>query len=183
MNAIYRLEEAILGPIGRLLEGAVIATLARFTFLATLAMWFWSSAMTKLGEGFGGLFSPSAGAYIQILPKQMEAAGYDPSQLGVFAKIIVIAGTWGEFIIPALIIVGLFTRGAALAMIVFILVISYVDITGHGADAVTIGAWFDKIPDSKILDQRLLWIFLMMVIIVRGAGPLSLDALFKRRED
>ena len=180
MNAIYRLEEAVIGPIGRALDGAGIATLARFTFLATLAMYFWSSALTKLGPGFGGLFSPSVGAYAQILPKQMEAVGYDPSQLGIMAKIIVVAGTWGEFIIPALIIVGLFTRAAAFAMIIFILVLSFVDITGHGADAVTIGAWFDKISDSKILDQRLFWIFLMLVLIIRGAGPLSLDALFRR---
>lgn len=180
MNLIYRLEDAVVGPIGRALNGAAIATLARFTFLATLAFWFWSSATTKLGPGIGGIFSPSVGAYAQILPKQMEAAGFDPSQLGLLAKIIVIAGTWGEFIIPALIVVGLFTRASALAMIVFILVLSFVDITGHGADAVTIGNWFDRIPDSKIMDQRLFWIFLLLVMIVRGGGPLSLDALLKR---
>jgi len=181
MNVIYRLEDAVVGPIGRALDGAAIATLARFTFLATLAMWFWTSALTKLGPGIGGIFSPSLGAYAQIFPKQMEAVGYDPSQLGTGIKLVVIAGTWGEFIIPALLIVGLFTRAAAVAMIVLILVISFVDITGHGADALTIGSWFDKEPDSKILDQRLLWIFLMLVIIIRGAGPLSLDALFRQR--
>ena len=137
MNAIYRLEDAVVGPLSRMLGGAAIPTLVRFTFLATLAVWFWKSAMTKLGEGIGGLFSPSTGAYIQILPKQMEAAGYDPSALGFMAKLIVIAGTWGEFIIPALIVLGLFTRASALAMIVFILVLSYVDITGHGAAAET----------------------------------------------
>ena len=180
MNAIYRLEDAVVGPLSRMLGGAAIPTLVRFTFLATLAVWFWKSAMTKLGEGIGGLFSPSAGAYIQILPKQMEAAGYDPSALGFMAKLIVIAGTWGEFIIPALIVLGLFTRASALAMIVFILVLSYVDITGHGADAITIGAWFDGIPDSKIVDQRLIWIVLMLVLIARGAGPISLDGLLKR---
>ena len=42
MNVIYRLEDAVVGPIGRALDGAAIATLARFTFLATLAMWFWT---------------------------------------------------------------------------------------------------------------------------------------------
>lgn len=177
---IYRLEEAVLGPIGRALDGAAMATLARFVFLATLVGFFWSSAMTKLGSGVGGLFSPSVGAYAQILPKQMEAAGFDPSQLGLIAKLVVIAGTWGEFIIPALIVLGLFTRAASLAMIVFILVLTFVDITGHNADAVTIGAWFDRTADSKIMDQRLFWIFLLLVLIVRGAGPISLDAMLRR---
>ena len=132
MNALYRLEDAILGPVGRCLDGAVMPILARLVFLATLATFFWSSAMTKLGDGIGGIFSPSAGAYVQILPAQMEAVGYDESQLGLFADLIVLAGTWAEFIIPALIVLGLFTRAASLAMIGFILVMSFVDIVGHG---------------------------------------------------
>ncbi len=180
MNALYRLEDAILGPLGRLLDGAVMATLARLVFLATLATFFWSSAMTKLGEGIGGIFSPSAGAYVQILPAQMEAAGYDESKLGLLADLVVLAGTWGEFIIPALIVVGLFTRAASLAMIGFILVMSVVDIAGHGADAATVGMWFDNVPDAKILDQRLFWIFLLLIPVARGAGPASLDALLRR---
>ena len=180
MNALYRLEDAILGPVGRFLDGAAVPILARLVFLATLATFFWSSAMTKLGEGIGGIFSLSAGAYVQILPAQMEAVGYDESQLGFIADLIVLAGTWAEFIIPALIVVGLFTRAASLAMIGFILVMSFVDIVGHGADAATIGMWFDNVPDAKILDQRLFWIFLLLIPIARGAGPLSLDALLKR---
>lgn len=181
MQFLYRLEDKILGPIARLIDGAFISTLARFTFFATIATWLWSSALTKLGEGFFGIFSPSAGAYIQILPKQMEAAGYDPSQLGAFSKFVVLLGTWGEFIIPALIVVGLFTRAASLAMIAFLFVVSFVDITGHAADALTIGSWFDNVPDAKILDQRLIWTVLLLILVVRGAGPLSLDALLDRR--
>lgn len=183
MNALYRLEDAILGPIGRLLGGALLPTLARLIFLGTLAMWFWASALTKLGEGIGGIFSLSVGAYAQILPKQMEAVGYDPSQLGLFAKMIVLFGTWGEFVLPALVVLGLFTRASSLAMIGFVVVMSIVDITGHGADATTIGAWFDPISDSKILDQRAMWIFLLTVLLVRGGGPVSLDGLLRRRSD
>ncbi|MYE00755.1 MAG: DoxX family protein [Alphaproteobacteria bacterium] len=180
MNALYRLEDAILGPLGRLLDGAVMPTLARLVFLATLATFFWASAMTKLGEGIGGIFSPSSGAYVQILPAQMEAVGYDDSQLGLLADLVVLAGMWAEFVIPALIVLGLFTRAASLAMIGFILVMSVVDIAGHGADVATIGMWFDNVPDAKILDQRLLWIFLLLIPIARGAGPVSLDALLRR---
>lgn len=180
MQFLYRLEDTIIGPIARLLDGAVISTLARFTFLATLASFFWASALTKIGGSFTGLFSPSPNAYIQILPKQMDAVGYDPSALGPIAHIIVYLGTWGEFIIPALVVIGLFTRAASLAMIGFIIVMSIVDITGHGADATTIGAWFDKTADSKILDQRLLWIVLLLIPVIRGAGPLSLDSILRR---
>ena len=180
MNVLYRLEDAILGPVGRCLDGAVMPILARLVFLATLATFFWSSAMTKLGDGIGAIFSPSTGAYVQILPAQMEAVGYDESQLGLFADLIVLAGTWAEFIIPALIVLGLFTRAASLAMIGFILVMSFVDIVGHGADTTTIGMWFDNVPDAKILDQRLFWIFLLLIPIARGAGPVSLDAVLTR---
>jgi len=179
MNALYRLEDAVLGPIGRPLDSAM-TTLARLTFLAVLAGFFWSSAMTKLGPGIAGVFSPSAGAYVQILPAQMEAVGYDESQLGLFADLIVLAGMWAEFAIPALIVAGLFTRAASLAMIGFIVVMSVVDIAGHAADAATIGMWFDRTPDAKILDQRLLWIVLLLIPAARGAGPLSLDALLRR---
>lgn len=178
---LYRLEEAIIGPIGRFLDNVGMALLARFTFLAVLAMFFWKSGLTKLGDGFAGIFFPSSGAYVQILPAQMEASGYDTSQLGFLSHAIVLLGTWGEFIIPALIIIGLFTRASSIAMIVFILVLSIVDITGHNADATTIGAWFDNIPDSKIIDQRLLWIMLLLILVTRGGGPFSVDALLKRR--
>ncbi len=180
MNALYRLEDTILGPLGRLLDSALTPTLARLVFLATLATFFWSSAMTKLGEGIGGIISPSAGAYAQILPVQMEAAGYDESKLGLLADLVVLAGMWAEFIIPALIVLGLFTRAASFAMIGFILVMSIVDIFGHGVDTVAIGMWFDNVPDAKILDQRLFWIFLLLIPIARGPGPLSLDALLRR---
>ncbi len=181
MQFLYRLEDRILGPISRLIDGAVITTLTRFTFLATLATFFWTSAKTKLGEGIGGIFSPSIGAYAQILPKKMEAVGYDATQLPGWSKIVVLLGTWGEFLIPALIVIGLFTRPAALAMIGFIVVMRIVDITGHGVDATAIGAWFDNVPDSKIMDQSLIWIVMLLILVIRGGGPLSVDALLNRR--
>ena len=111
----------------------------------------------------------------------MEAVGFDTTQLPGWSKTVVMLGTWGEFIIPALIVVGLFTRAASLAMIGFIIVMSIVDITGHGADVLTIGRWFDNVPDAKIIDQRLIWTVMLLILVVRGGGPLSLDAVFKRR--
>jgi hypothetical protein len=51
------------------LSPAVLPTLARFVFTATLFLYYWSSALTKLGDaGIGGLFSPTFNAFAQIFP-------------------------------------------------------------------------------------------------------------------
>lgn len=157
--------------------------LARFVFAATLLSYFWASGMTKLGDGFGGLFSPSVGAYAQIFPKQFEAVGYDASQFGFFHWAVVMAGTYAEFILPLLLVIGFLARPAALGMIGFIIVQSLTDLFGHGgiAHAETLGAWFDRIPDSAILDQRAFWMLALITIVVKGAGALSVDQLIAKR--
>jgi putative oxidoreductase len=62
-------------------------------------------------------------------------------------------------------------------MIGFIIVQTLTDILVHKVDATTIGVLFDRFPDSVILDQRLLWIFPLTYLAVKGAGLLSLDKL------
>lgn len=163
------------------LSGPVLTTLARVLFGAVLAGYFWVSGLTKLGDGVMGLFSPSLGAYAQIFPRAMEAVSYDASRLGGWEYLVVMSGTYAEFLLPALILVGLATRLAAAGMIGFILVQSLTDIVGHGADAGTIGAWFDRLPDGVILDQRAMWVFALLVLVMKGAGPVSLDAVLRRR--
>lgn len=153
----------------------LLTTLARFVFAAVLLPYYLNSALTKF-DGFG----LDANAYIQILPKAMENAGYDPSQLSFFNHLVVFAGSVGEIIFPLLLLIGLATRPAALAMIVFVLVQSMVDITGHGADATAIGAWFDRFPDALILDQRALWITVLCIPLMLGGGPISADRLLYR---
>lgn len=170
----------------RLLDRAgdeILPLLARFAFAATLLGYFWASAKTKLGDGLLGLFQPSLNAYAQIFPCQMEALNYDASQLGLFHWAVVMAGTWAEFILPLLIVLGLATRVSALGMVGFVFVQSLTDLYGHGgiAHAETLGAWFDRIPDAPILDQRLFWMLVFTTLILKGAGSLSLDALIKRR--
>ncbi|QYX55767.1 DoxX family membrane protein [Roseovarius sp. SCSIO 43702] len=161
----------------------LLPTLARFLFAAIFLRYFWTSAATKLGDGALGLVSPSTGAYAQIFPRQMEAAGFDTSQLSTFHTLVVLAGTWAEFLLPALIVLGLLTRLSALGMIGFVTVQTLTDLWGHGAihEPATRGAWFDRFPDAVIMDQRALWLFLLAVLVIKGAGPLSLDALFMRR--
>lgn len=180
MTALISLHNALFDWLDRQ-AGFLLPTLARFVFAAVLLIYFWKSAMTKLGSGVLGIFRPSDGAYVQIFPRAMEAAGYDSSQLGLFHWAVALAGTWAEFILPALIVLGLFSRLAALGMITFVAVQTATDIVGHGAtDAKSLGAWFDAASGSLIMDQRTLWVFVLLVIVIKGAGPLSLDRIIGR---
>ncbi len=159
----------------------VLPLAARFAFAAVLLVYFWNSARTKLGEGALGFLSPSDGAYIQIFPKAVEAAGYDTSQLGVFHWAVAEAGLLAEFLLPALIILGFLTRLAALGMIAFTIVQSLTDIRGHGIGGDELGRWFDAASGALILDQRALWVLLFLVLALLGAGPLSVDRALARR--
>ena len=180
MNALFSLHNAVFARISRL--DALLPDLARLIFAAVLFGYFWNSGLTKLGDGFFGFLSPSVGAYAQIFPKAMEAVVYDTSQLSIFHTLVVIAGTWAEFLLPVLIVLGLLTRLSALGMIGFIVVQSLTDLYGHGGieHPETLGAWFDRVPDSVILDQRAFWVFLLLVLVIKGAGYLSLDRLLSR---
>lgn len=169
-NAIFSGLEHIATP--------VLTTLARFIFAAVLLVYYWNSGLTKLGDGFLGFLFPSDGAYIQIFPKTVEAAGYDFSALGAYHWAVVVAGTWAEFLLPLAIVLGLFTRLAALGMIGFIAVQTWVDLYGHGGiENGTLGAWFDRMPDSIVLDQRAFWMFILLYLVFRGGGPLSVDRI------
>lgn len=180
MTAITNLYNSIMGLVLKALGDWFLPTFARFSFAAVLLMYFWNSAKTKLGNGILGVFSPSDNAYIQMFPKTVEALGYDTSQLGVFHWFVAFAGTAAEFILPMLIIIGLFTRLAAIGMIGFVFVQSVVDIYGHGVGGKDIGGWFDGPSNALILDQRLMWVLLFAILIVKGAGPLSVDRLLTK---
>ena len=155
----------------------LLPSLARLIFAAVLAGYFWSSAATKFD---GGPFNLSAGAFAQIFPMEFEAVGYQASKLGTLHHLIALAGAWAEAILPLLLVLGLFTRLAALGMIGFVIVQSLTDIFGHMAGAATIGQFFDAMPDAVILDQRALWMMVLAVLVALGAGPLSLDRLLRR---
>lgn len=180
IRALTSLHDAVFGGLERATV-PVMTTLARLLFAAILLFYYWNSGLTKLGDGVLGFLFPSDGAYIQIFPKTVEALGYDTSQLGTFHWAVVVAGTWAEFLLPLLIVIGLFTRLAAAGMIGFVAVQTWVDLYGHGgiAHEGTLGAWFDRFPDAIVLDQRAFWLFVLLYLVFRGAGPLSVDRLLR----
>ncbi|MGI9509111.1 MAG: DoxX family protein [Geminicoccaceae bacterium] len=182
-NAIIRLHDNVFGGLQHFLEDWFLGLFARLVFAAVLFFYFFNSAMTKIGEGTLGFLTVTDNAYFQILPTVVEQYEFDASQIPFFPyQLIVMAGTYAEIILPTLIVIGLFTRIAALGMIGFVAVQSYVDIAFHGADEKTIGAWFDRLSDATILDQRALWIFLLFYLVIRGAGAISLDQLLGGRQ-
>jgi putative oxidoreductase len=167
MNSVIGNYRALAGIAAR--QGDwLLPTLARLVFAGVLFGYFWASAMTKLD----GPFTPSTGAFAQIFPRAFEAAGYDAGQMGLWSRLVVLAGSWAEVVLPVLIVLGLLTRLAALGMVGFVLVQSLTDVYGHGAGA---GAWFDRASDALILDQRAFWVLLLAVLILKGPGPFSAD--------
>ncbi|MFT6169324.1 MAG: putative oxidoreductase [Celeribacter sp.] len=168
--------EALCGRLNQF-TATHLPLLARFVFAAVLARYFWASAITKLD----GAFTPALGAYAQIFPRQLEAAGYDTSGFGAFHWLVIMAGTYAEFVLPALLIIGFATRPAAFAMAGFIVVQSLTDVIGHHADPATIGMWFDRASDALIMDQRAYWMLGLITLIGLGAGPVSVDGVIKRR--
>ena len=159
-------------------QAGLLPLAARLVFAGVLAGYFLASANTKLDSFPFGL---SLGAFAQIYPRAFEAVGYDANSIALWQKIVVILGTYAEYILPVAIIIGLFTRLAALGMIGFVLVQSATDIWGHKVGPETIGRWFDRDSAAVIADQRALWVVLLLVLVFRGAGALSLDRLFALR--
>lgn len=141
----------------------LLPLIARLGFVAALGLFFWRSALTKLD----GL-SLSAGAYAQILPRLAEAHGYDPDAMPFWAHLIVWFGTLAELALPALILIGLFSRLSALAMMGFIAVMTLTDIFGHG------------VAPSEAIPPRLLWLAVLAVPVFLGGGALSADHALRR---
>lgn len=184
MRSIIKLHDGFFQGLQSALGGAALGLLARLTFASVLLFYFWNSALTKVimrGQADGPLdyLTVHGNALAQIAPKTFEAAGYDASAMSPLVWAVAYAGTYAEFALPLLIVIGLFTRLASLGMLGFIAVMTWVDITGHDADAATIGATFDRVQDSAILDQRLLWAFPLIYLVVRGAGAFSVDGVLR----
>jgi putative oxidoreductase len=118
-----------------------------------LAGIFWRSGRTKVDEG--SWFSISENTHLLF---EEEYSGVPlPSD---FAAVM---ATVSEHIFPILLVIGLFTRLSALALLGMTMVIQIF---------VYPEAWWQV---------HSLWVALALVLILKGGGALSLDALLLRR--
>jgi putative oxidoreductase len=181
LNQLMTLYKSIFAGIERLFEPWMLPSLARFVFAAVLFTYFYQSGVSNIdfGNGLFGFLKPTSNGFVQIFPKVAEAVFYDITQASFFHKLVIVAGGWAEILLPIMIVVGLLTRLAGVGMVGFVVVQSLTDLYGHGgiAHKETLGVWFDKISDAAILDQRAFWMLLFAVLIVKGAGPISVDAI------
>ncbi len=180
MNALMRLQAALFAPLDK--DDWLLPTAARFVFLTVFFYYFNNSFGTKVASFDVPVLSikvplelwpEASSAYVQMFPKAFEAAGFDDTAMTSFHWVVAVLGTWAEFIFPILIVIGLFTRLSAIGMIGFILVQTVTDVVGHG---IALGTWFNNVPE--LIDTRTLWVFLLLVVAVKGAGPFSIDRLF-----
>jgi len=179
IGMLRSIHDGVFKSLEKVTEGWFLGLAARLVFGSVLLIYFLNSAQLKVGSGFPDMLIPTANGYVQILSEEVFTNyGFDISSVPFFPDtLIVYAGTYGEFILPVLVLIGLFTRLASLGMIVFIAVMTYVDIALHNIDAATIGQFFDRIQDAAIADQRLLWIFPLVYLVLKGPGLISVDGL------
>ncbi|MEZ5742262.1 MAG: DoxX family protein [Sphingomonadaceae bacterium] len=135
------------------LSGHIPEAIALFFTRVALAGVFWRSGRTKVEEG--SLLSISDTTYFLF---EEEYAGVPlPSD---FAAVM---ATYSEHLFPILLVIGLFTRLSALALLGMTMVIQIF---------VYPEAWWSV---------HLLWVAMAGILIVRGAGAFSLDALLARK--
>lgn len=117
-----------------------------------LAGVFWRSGQTKVAEG----------GFPAIDPIQYDLFANEFSGLPLDPALAVPLTVWAEHLFPALLLVGLATRFSAAALLVMTLVIQIF---------VFPDAWWPV---------HSLWAAMAAMLIVRGGGLFSLDALFAR---
>ena len=100
---LSNLHSSLFTKIEALTEGWFLGLTARFLFLAILFQYYINSAFTKVGTGFSGFFRIQDGAYFQIIPKVIERFDYNSSNVPFLYDLVVVAGTYTEFILPILI--------------------------------------------------------------------------------
>ncbi len=190
VSSVVTLYNGVFTSLQMLLEDWLLGLLARAWFAATLLFFFWNSAMTKLGGA--GLVDLDAAAAQMLGEAFFIEYGGDTSELGFGFVAFAYLGTIAEFVLPLLIVIGLLTRLGSLGMILFIAVMTYVDMTAHGLTidpSLLVNGRPDLTPaqatdavfiNSVTIENRLMWLFPLIYLVVRGGGAVSLDWLFGR---
>jgi putative oxidoreductase len=120
----------------------------------SLAGIFWRSGRTKVDEGSWLSVSDTA---IFLFEEEYKGVPLPPEFAAYMA-------TYAEHLFPVLLVIGLFTRLSALALLGMTMVIQIF---------VYPEAWWSV---------HMIWVALALVLIVRGGGSLSLDTLMTRKK-
>lgn len=135
-----------------IVAGRIPEAIAFLLLRVALAGVFWRSGQTKVVEG----------SILQIDPIQYDLFASEFSGLPLDPAIAVPLTTYAEHLFPILLLVGLATRLSAAALLVMTLVIQIF---------VFPDAWWPV---------HSLWAAIAAILIVRGGGLFSLDAILAR---
>lgn len=148
---------AITAPYNRfvaMLSAAWIDAVMLLFVRISLAGIFWRSGRTKVDEGSWLSVSDTA---TFLFEEEYKGVPLPPEFAAYMA-------TYAEHLFPILLVVGLFTRLSALALLGMTMVIQVF---------VYPEAWWSV---------HMIWVALALVLIVRGGGSLSLDQLLTRKK-
>ena len=138
---------------------AWIALLGRFSVAAI----FWKSGQTKI-QGFS--LDIVSGEFQFGMPRLADAVVdlfRDEYRLPLLPpELAALMAAWAEHVFPALILLGLATRFSALALLAM-------------TATIQIFVYPDAYPTHGV------WAAVLLFLVARGPGPLSLDALVARR--
>jgi putative oxidoreductase len=138
-----------------LLSGRAAESVALLFVRVALAAIFWFSGRTKVEEG--SLLTVSENAIYQFSEEPFSNVPLLPSEFAAYLT------TYAEHFLPMLLILGLFTRLSALALLGMTLVIQIF-----------------VFPEA-FWQVHIIWIALALVLIARGGGRFSVDALLNSR--
>jgi putative oxidoreductase len=138
-----------------LLSGRAAESVALLFVRVALAAIFWFSGRTKVEEG--SLLTVSENAIYQFSEEPFSNVPLLPSDFAAYLT------TYAEHFLPMLLILGLFTRLSALALLGMTLVIQIF-----------------VFPEA-FWQVHIIWVALTLVLITRGGGRFSLDALLNQR--
>lgn len=148
---------AITAPYNRaiaMLSTPFIETVTLLFVRISLAGIFWRSGRTKVDEGSWLSVSDTAKF---LFEEEYNAVPLPPEFAAYMA-------TYAEHLFPMLLVIGLFTRLSAVALLGMTMVIQIF---------VYPEAWWSV---------HMIWVALALILIVRGGGGLSLDQLLTKRK-
>ena len=148
MNAIVQRYDAVVRWLSSALPESILLLFVRIV----LGGIFWRSGQTKVVEG----------TWFQLSDTTYELFRTEYAGVPLPSELAAVLANSAEHVLPALLLMGLFTRGAALGLLGMTMVIQlfvYPD------------AWW---PEHS------LWAALALVLVLRGGGLLSLDAVLIR---